>query len=67
MKDQGDKTQIPDDKNNPDSGIVSGNEHIDQGLPNFLTNPSNKGDTHEIMVNKATDSNETGIKYFHQL
>ena len=67
MIDQDGKTPILDDKNNPDSGIVSGNEHIDQVLPNSLTNPSNKGDTHDIMVNRAKEANETGIRYFHRL
>ena len=42
---------------------ASDNENIVKEFPNYLANPSKKGDIHDIMIDANEERDETGVDY----
>ena len=63
MTEQDGKTPISNSQSYSHSSSASDNEDIFKGLPNYLTNPSKKGDIHDIMIDANEECNEICIGY----
>ena len=63
MTDKDDKIPIPTSQSYSDFGGTSNNEDFCKGLPNYLINPSKKGDIHDIMIDANEEQNETDFGY----
>jgi len=63
MTDEDGQSPIPTSQSYSDFGTVSDNENVGKGLPNYLINPSKKGDIHDIMIDAKEEDNETGVGY----
>ena len=59
MTDKDDKIPIPTSQSYSDFGSASNNEDVSKCLPNYLTNPSKKGNIHDIMIDTNEEKNET--------